>query len=135
MQRSSSGKHYKSAKHSDTSITLYHLVEGSVYNKYILQNRFYFLKKSFHSILQGVAQSKYSFTADSLEELRLLLQGWCEAAVLGSFHHLHMEKIVLLDSLKDQLFFPEPQPAALRNRHFQHWWHMRTRTCILSSST
>lgn len=57
-------------------------------------------KKPFHPILLGVAQSKYNFIADSLEELRLLLQGWCEAAVLGSFYHLHMEKCLLLDSLK-----------------------------------
>lgn len=106
-----------------------------MYNKYVLQNRVYFLKKSFHSILQGVAQSKYNFIADSLEELRLLFQGWWEAAVFGSFHHLHMEKILLLDSLKVEIYFPEPQLPAVKSRDFQHWWHMRTRTCILSSST
>lgn len=99
------GNHCKKTKLSDT---LYHLVEGSVYNKYILQNRVYFLKKSFHSILQGVAQSKYNFIADSLEELRLLFQGWWEAAVFGSFHHLHMEKILLLDCLKVEIYFPKP---------------------------
>lgn len=127
-------KHCKNAKLSDT-ITPYHLVEGSVYNEDILQNRVYFLKKSFRSILQGVAQSKYNFIADSLEELRLLFQGWWEAAVFGSFHHLHMEKILLLESLKVKIYFPEPRLPAVRNRDFQHWWHVRTRICILSSST
>lgn len=87
-----------------------------MYNKYILQDRFYFLKKSFYSILLGVAKSKYNFIADSLEKLRLLLQDWCEAAVLGSFHHLHMEKFSLPDSLEVQLQFSEPWLPALRNR-------------------
>lgn len=98
------GNHCKNTKLSGTP-TPHHLVEGSVYNKYILQNSVYFLKKSFHSILQGVAQTKYNFIADSLEELRLLFQGWWEAAVFGSFHHLHMEKILLLDSLKVEIYF------------------------------
>lgn len=117
LTKAHGGNHCKNTKLSD-SITPYHLVEGNVYNKDILQNRVYFLKKSFHSILQSVAQSKYNFIADSLEELRLLLQGWWEAAVFGSFHPLHMEKILLLDSLKVEIYFPEPRLPAVRNRDF-----------------
>lgn len=123
-----------SAEHSDTGIAAHHLQGGSVYSKYVWQKRVYFLKKSLRSLLQGVAQSKHSFAADGSEELRLLLRGWGEAAVLGSFLHPHMEEIWLLDSLKAQLYFPELQLPALRSRDFQPWWSMRTRTCVLSSS-
>lgn len=87
-----------------------------MYSKHVLQKRVYFLKKSLHPLLQGVAQSKRSFAALCLEELRLLLPGWGEATVLGSFLHPHMEEILLLDPLKAQLYFPEPQLPALRSR-------------------